>query len=68
MITDFNNIVVYHGSYTEVQTPDLNKCKTGKDFGRGFYITTDKNQAIKFSRLISARYNTSCGILNEYLL
>ena len=26
-----NNIVVYHGSYTDVETPDLNICKSGKD-------------------------------------
>ena len=68
MIDDFNNIIVYHGSYTEVRNPDLDKCKAGKDFGKGFYITTDKSQAIKFSRLIAARYNTSYGIVNEYLL
>ena len=35
MIDNLNNIKVYHGSYTEVQTPDLNKCKEGKDFGKG---------------------------------
>lgn len=63
-----NNIKVYHGSYMEVRTPDLNRCKEGKDFGRGFYITTDRQQAIKFSKLIADRYNTSFGVLNEYLL
>ena len=41
---------LYHGSYTIVEKPDLNVCKRGKDFGRGFYITTDYSQARKFTR------------------
>lgn len=68
MVDNLNNIKVYHGSYTEVQTPDLNKCRDGKDFGKGFYITTDIGQAIKFSKLIADRYHTPFGVLNEYLL
>lgn len=68
MSVNFNNIVVYHGSFTEVQNPDLEKCRDGKDFGRGFYITTDKKQAIKFAKLIAQRHNISYGFLNEYIL
>lgn len=68
MITEFNNITVYHGSFTEVPSPDLKKCKEGKDFGRGFYLTTDKNQAVKFAKLIAQRYSASYGVLNEYVL
>ena len=30
MVDNLNNIKVYHGSYTEVQTPDLNKCKESR--------------------------------------
>lgn len=63
-----NNITVYHGSYTEVVMPDLNICKSGKDFGKGFYITTDRKQAVKFAKLIAERYNISYGVLNEYIL
>ena len=68
MVNKLNNITVYHGSYMEVKNPDLSKCKNGKDFGKGFYITTDKQQAIKFSKLIADRYNAPYGVLNEYLL
>ena len=28
-----------HGSYTEILTPDLSKCKGKNDFGKGFYLT-----------------------------
>lgn len=43
-----NNMELYHGSYMIVDKPDLAKCNKGKDFGQGFYITTDYNQAKKF--------------------
>lgn len=68
MLQNFSNITVYHGSYTEVKNPDLNKCKSAKDFGKGFYVTTDKNQAIKFAKLVAVRSNVSLGIVNEYLI
>ncbi len=39
---------LYHGSYIAVKKPDLTECKPGKDFGRGFYLTTDVKQAKRF--------------------
>ena len=43
--------MLYHGSYCEVRTPDISKCRQYKDFGRGFYLTTDLNQAKKFAQI-----------------
>lgn len=43
-----NDIILYHGSYTEVVKPDINMCRDGKDFGKGFYLTTNKVQAERF--------------------
>ena len=40
--------VLYHGSHCVVRVPDLSRCAPGKDFGRGFYLTTDLEQARKF--------------------
>ncbi|KIR03369.1 hypothetical protein P261_02184 [Lachnospiraceae bacterium TWA4] len=48
MIELKNGLLLYHGSYCEVDTPDLNKCAKRKDFGRGFYLTTSETQAIRF--------------------
>ncbi len=45
-----DGIKLYHGSYIAVDKPDLSKCQPGKDFGQGFYLTTDLNQAIRFVR------------------
>lgn len=42
------NVTLYHGSYCVVEHPDLKACSKAKDFGRGFYLTTDANQAKSF--------------------
>lgn len=38
-------MILYHGSYLEIDKIDLTKCKPYKDFGKGFYCTTIKKQA-----------------------
>ncbi|MGN0384899.1 MAG: DUF3990 domain-containing protein [Lachnospiraceae bacterium] len=45
-----NRMTVYHGSYTAVEMPELDKCEDGKDFGKGFYVTTSKSQAERFCK------------------
>ncbi|MBR4146226.1 MAG: DUF3990 domain-containing protein [Lachnospiraceae bacterium] len=50
---------LYHGSYTSVEIPDLSACKPSKDFGLGFYLTTDLNQAKRFIKTD----NTAIGLL-----
>ena len=44
----YDGIKLYHGSYCPIETIDLSKCSLTKDFGQGFYLTTDQNQAMKF--------------------
>ncbi len=53
---------LYHGSYTVVDAPLLEKCAPRKDFGRGFYLTTSLEQARSFARL-SVRKAQSNGML-----
>lgn len=45
-ITD--GMLLYHGSFTEVSSIALEKCKHGKDFGCGFYVTSSYEQARSF--------------------
>lgn len=67
---------LYHGSYTIVKEPDLSKCRKEKDFGRGFYLTTDKRQAERFVRSSVSKaakekivgQNTTSGYVTEFLL
>lgn len=46
---------LYHGSYTIVQEPEVNRGRTKVDFGQGFYLTSIKEQAENWSRVISFR-------------
>lgn len=41
-------IELYHASYKVVDKIDLSCCSEGKDFGKGFYLTSDFGQACKF--------------------
>ena len=38
-------IQLYHGSNIRIEVPDLAHSKPYKDFGRGFYLSADKQQA-----------------------
>lgn len=42
---------LYHGSYAPVPNIDLTFGEDGKDFGKGFYVTTNEEQAVSFIRL-----------------
>ena len=43
-------MILYHGSYLEIQTPDLVHSRDNVDFGRGFYTTPIYEQAVKKCR------------------
>ncbi len=43
-----DGMILYHGSYMPVERIDLAKCFVGKDFGKGFYLTSDIQQAKRF--------------------
>lgn len=44
-LTDYNGKEIYHGGVYVVTDIDLNKSKSGSDFGVAFYMTTSKSQA-----------------------
>ena len=46
---------LYHGSFCEVSEPDLSKCARFKDFGRGFYLTSSREQATAFAKLSTGK-------------
>lgn len=55
-------VVLYHGSFCEVTAPDLERCARYKDFGKGFYLTTDLAQAEAFAK-ITVRKSIANGIV-----
>lgn len=38
-------ITLYHGSNVEIEQIDLSYSKRGRDFGQGFYLNADRQQA-----------------------
>jgi len=53
-------MLLYHGSYLEIKSPQILAGKYAKDFGIGFYCTELREQAIRWA----SRYNSP--ILNVY--
>lgn len=76
MIELEDGMLLYHGSYAEVSEIDLKKCKQGKDFGRGFYLTSSYKQAQSFVPLSVNRQikegnlpaDTSVGYISVFRL
>lgn len=56
---------VYHGSDTPIEEIDLEKCKYGKDFGRGFYVTKLKEQAETMSARVS-KWSREKPVVSEF--
>lgn len=50
-----DGMILYHGSYCAVENPELKKCARFKDFGRGFYLTSSKNQAKSFAKISTTK-------------
>lgn len=51
-------MILYHGTNTDFDNIDLQKSKPNKDFGRGFYLSADFNQALE---LANARVELAGG-------
>ena len=56
---------VYHGSYTEIDIIDFSFCETGKDFGKGFYVTKLREQAEFWAEKKGKRKGKS-GFITEF--
>lgn len=42
-------MILYHGSNIDIQVIELSKSRPNKDFGQGFYLTEDKQQALRMA-------------------
>lgn len=64
-------MILYHGSYAQIETPKIITQEKGRDFGFGFYTTTIKNQAerwaIRSARLRSRHFEKpENAVVNVY--
>lgn len=48
-------MIVYHASTLSVQSPDVSFSRDFLDFGKGFYLTTLRDQAVKYAQRFKRR-------------
>jgi hypothetical protein len=60
------NNSLYHGSTVKVDQVELGFSASGKDFGRGFYTTTVRDQAAKFASIKAKRFNLKTGFVSVF--
>lgn len=57
---------LYHGSNVEVPTPELLPSVRALDFGRGFYLTSDFDQAARWARTAVLRRGEGSAVVSVY--
>ena len=61
-------MILYHGSNVEVCEPKLLKNQRELDFGKGFYTTSDLEQASRWAKRTAARLKQSRGAVTVYCI
>ncbi|GHU60806.1 hypothetical protein FACS189445_1200 [Spirochaetia bacterium] len=59
-------MILYHGSFLEVKKPDVGYSRDRLDFGRGFYLTPIKEQAINWTMHFLRRYGKRIVSIYEF--
>ena len=59
-------ITLYHGSTVNIEVIDLQKSRPNKDFGRGFYLSADRQQEWRMGEF-KALTEGGEPVMNEYL-
>ena len=57
---------LYHGSNVEVNNPKILSNLRALDFGAGFYLTSSKDQASKWAKIVARRRRKGRPTLNIY--
>ena len=59
-------MIVYHGSIITVDSPDVQHSYRPLDFGKGFYVTSVREQAERWARRKAALFGSDKAIINVY--
>ena len=59
-------ITLYHGSNVEIDKIRLDLCKPGKDFGKGFYLNPNYEQAFKMAQRAKRITNSGKEIVSTF--
>ena len=57
---------LYHGSNVEVSVPELTKSKPDKDFGQGFCLSADRDQAMRMAEQKTLQLMMGEPIVSEF--
>ena len=60
------NRLLYHGATVEVREPLTRVGRPDLDFGQGFYVTNDRQQAIEWAVTKASRRKNANAIVNVY--
>ncbi len=60
-------MMLYHGSHTAIEKPDVRFSREKTDFGRGFYLTPLKDQAVSWSQRFLRERGAAVVSLYEFL-
>ena len=66
-------MILYHGSNIDIDKIDLTKSKPYKDFGKGFYLSADKQQAQRMAEqrtsfLKESPQSINTDLMRQYLM
>jgi len=59
-------VILYHGSYIAIEKPDLSFSRLRTDFGKGFYLTPLKEQAVSWAQRFIRENGTAALSFYEY--
>ena len=57
-------MTLYHGSYLPIEKPDISFSREKTDFGKGFYVTPIKEQAVSWARRFADK--NGAGVISAY--
>ncbi|MBR6201299.1 MAG: DUF3990 domain-containing protein [Spirochaetales bacterium] len=61
-------MIVYHGSTEIIRNPDINHSYRSLDFGKGFYVTTNQQQAKTWAKRKQDINGTTNAYVNTYTM
>ncbi|MCL2426788.1 MAG: DUF3990 domain-containing protein [Oscillospiraceae bacterium] len=59
-------MIIYHGSNVVVEQPKILQSERMLDFGTGFYTTSNKEQAVRWSEIVCERREPKIPVLSVY--
>ena len=59
-------IALYHGSNVEIKEIDLSLSRKGKDFGCGFYLNANKQQAMEMAERTAQRMRIGSPVVSAF--